>query len=168
MRRWFGVVLGFAAAITMLLWAIGHPKAAELAIGDSLAVGVAAAEHSTGYAKIGATPKEVVALIGRTPLRDLHGQVVVLSTGLSNDMDTEDYVPIQLEMLKAAGAKVILLGVGVTLQGSLEVNTYLKNWAMFYNIPYIDGWKDVHPKDYGVVLDNIRWFECVTYKTCGA
>lgn len=136
----------------------------ELAIGDSIAVGL----RLPGSAQVGIGPKAVFERIAMISPNDLYGTVVVLSTGLSNDPSGINYVPVMLAMLHAAGAHVIVLGVGVELKGSLELNMYLKAYAIHFGMPYIDGWQHVHPDNYRKLLENVRWFECVTYQICAA
>jgi hypothetical protein len=152
------------AIIVALSICISRAHSAELAIGDSIAVGL----QLPGTAKVGISPKEIVRRIGMTPLADLHGQIVVLSTGLSNDPKQSAYVLIQMKMLHAAGAKVILLGVGAAVKQSVEINKWLEAVADYNDIPFIDGWANIHPANYRVLLDNIRLVECQDYKICGA
>lgn len=163
MRR--GPILFVAAVTAWITFCLVFSRAhsAELAIGDSIAVGL----QLPGSAKVGIGPKEVVRRIGMTPLPELHDQVVVLSTGLSNNPAQSSYVLLQMKMLKAAGAKVVLLGVGATLPQSVKINQWLSDLADYYDVPFIDGWVDVHPADYRVLLENIRLVECQDYELCG-
>jgi hypothetical protein len=139
-------------------------QAAELAIGDSIAVGL----ELPGSAMIGIGPKEVVRRIGNIPLGQLYHRVVILSTGISNDPGQWAYVPLQLAMLKAAGAYVIVLGVGTDVPALAEFNDTLKAEALENDMAFVWGWPDVHPENYRILLDNIRRAECQAYKICPA
>lgn len=164
---YFGFVVGLIVGLLVGVIA-QQAHAAELAIGDSLAVGIAAESHETGYAKVGLSPKGVVDIIGRTPLNDLHGNIVILSTGYSNSpMERSTNVELELDMLQAAGAKVVILGVGIEVKGSLEINQWLQGQAKYRGWVYIDGWQRVHP-NYKKLRENIDMFECLAHWQCGA
>jgi hypothetical protein len=157
-------VLAYALALLWLALGPTPAHSAELAIGDSIAVGL----ELPGSAKVGIGPKEVVRRIGNTPLNQLYHRVVILSTGLSNDPSQWPYVPVQLAMLKAAGAYVIVLGVGSEVAGLAEFNDTLKAEALANDMAFVWGWPDVHPANYRVLLDNIRRAECQAFKVCAA
>ena len=84
------------------------------AVGDSLAKGlINVGMPGTAIEGIGAPA--VLSLIQGIPASALKGQTAVLSSGASNSPDVntvKQYVPQQIKALQAAGAKVILLGVG--------------------------------------------------------
>jgi hypothetical protein len=155
-------ILRASLLFSLLVPAQAH--SAELAIGDSIAVGLAL----PGSATVGIGPKEVVRRIGNTPLNQLYHRVVILSTGISNDPSQWAYVPLQLAMLKAAGAYVIVLGVGTDVPALTEFNDTLKAEALANDMAFVWGWPGVHPANYRVLLDNIRRAECQAYKVCSA
>jgi hypothetical protein len=151
----------YALAYTLLLCAPAY--AGEIAIGDSIAVGL----NLPGSAKVGIGPKEVVRRIAMTPLNALHNNIVILSTGLSNDPDAAN-AELELEMLHAVGARVVLLGVGIEIENSLVVNQWLKSIAVYNGWVYLDGWQKVHPDNYRVLHENIREYICMAHWECGA
>lgn len=160
------IILAWLAACLVGSACFGAPLAHEIAIGDSIAVGIATEMHSVGYAKVGNSPKAVLELLARVPLNDLHGNVVFLSTGLSNDPSQARYVQTMIDMLTAAGAKIIVLGVGEAIPGSAEINNWLADLCTQQKIGFAYGWEGVHPPDYGYVLNYLHRVECTHYKVC--
>jgi len=137
---------------------------AEIAIGDSIAVGLGL----PGSAEIGIGPKAVLQRIAATPLNHLYGKIVILSSGVSNNPADIDYVPVQIEALQAAGAHVVLLGVGSHVASLAPLNALLGSYAGAAGIPFIWGWPAVHPASYRVLLENLRQVECHFYQLCSA
>lgn len=166
MRTWRSYCIGaFVIGYLMLLLtaAFGSSLAKEIAIGDSLAVGL----NLRGEARVGASPKDIVEMIGNIPLERLRGQIVFLSSGILNDPNQGAYVNTELDMLKAAGAHVILIGV------SQKAPTALSLWigalAGSYNVPCVTGFESgdgIHPRSYSDVLKAGRQFECFFYRVC--
>lgn len=153
-------LLQILACLLCLNGAPAHSQ--ELAIGDSIAVGL----NLPGDAAVGRSPKAVVAALAMVPLEKLKGKVVILSTGLSNDPSQFEYVTLQLDMLRWAGAKVILLGVGDEVPRFVGLNRWLKAQAEAREILFVWGWPDVHPGDYKLLLKIIRRNECRVYRVC--
>lgn len=151
----------YALAIIFASYAPAYSQ--EIAVGDSLAVGL----ELPGDAKIGRSPAAVVTALSGIPLRLLHQRVVILSTGLSNDPSQMDEAKLQLDMLEATGSKVILLGVGVVVPGSFEINAWLKAEAEDRGWIFIWGWQGVHPQDYRRLLAAARAEECRYWRICG-
>lgn len=162
--KWLGAILVAAGFVLLMAVAAHSAEREEIAIGDSIAVGL----ELPGSAKVGLSPKAVVQRIAAMPVNDLYGHVVILSTGLSNDPKDFANVVLQLEMLRAAGAAVVLLGVGAEMKGSLEINQWLRAQAQSRDWVYIDGWQKVHPENYRALRDLIREYECHARWLCNA
>lgn len=135
----------------------------EIAIGDSIAVGLGL----PGSAKIGIGPEAVLERIRRAPY--VYGDVVILSTGLSNDPTaSDDLIAQQIVALQTNGAHVILLGVGEHVPNLWRLNEVLGAHAARAGIPFVYGWPEVHPPSYPALLRQVREVECNIYKVCGA
>jgi hypothetical protein len=132
----------------------------ELAIGDSLAVGLQDRCRLSGNGKIGRSPKSVLQVIETLPPGQLADATVILSSGASNDPDHADLALLQIASLKRAGAHVVLLGVGDGVRNYFAVNRELARIAAVTGIPFVYGWHGVHPPDYpsvlAVALDSAR------------
>jgi hypothetical protein len=149
-------------ALAYVLFLYGPAYSGEIAIGDSIAVGL----NLPGSAQVGISPKEVVRRIAMTPLNDLHNNIIILSTGLSNDPTDDANTDLELRMLAAVEAKhVVLLGVGVEVSNSMAINQWLKSIAEYNGWIYIDGWQKVHP-DYRALKANIAAYVCMAHWQC--
>jgi hypothetical protein len=141
-----------ASAFVALL-ALSRPVAGrELAIGDSLAVGLQDICKLEGNGRIGRRPATVLQVIEQLPPGQLSGATVILSSGASNDPDHADLAFLQIATLKRAGARVVLLGVGDGVRNYEAVNRQLIRIAAVTGIPFVYGWHGVHPPDYPAIL----------------
>jgi|SRR5579862_4598424 len=135
------------------LLALSGPVAGrELAIGDSLAVGLQGFCKLAGNGRIGRSPAAVLQVIEQLPPGQLAGATVILSSGASNDPLHADLALLQVVSLKRAGANVVLLGVGDGVKNYDAVNRQLIRIAAATGIPFVYGWHGVHPPDYPAVL----------------
>jgi hypothetical protein len=92
-------------------------------------------------------------MIQSLPPGQLAGATVILSSGASNDPEHADLALLQVAALKRAGAHVIvLLGVGDGVRNYAAVNRRLIRIAAATGIPFVYGWRGVHPTDYPAVL----------------
>lgn len=135
----------------------------ELAIGDSIAVGL----RLPSFAQVGIGPHAVFARIASLPPEALRGRVVVLSTGMSNNPADWKYVPWQLTALDAAGARVVVLGVGNEIDQATKINEWLGKLAKAHKMIFIHGWQAVHPESYAELLRYIHAAECNAWRICG-
>ena len=134
-------------------FALSGPVAGrELAIGDSLAVGLRDKCKLEGNGQIGRRPASVLQVIETLPPGQLAGATVILSSGASNDPEHADVALLQIAKLKLAGAHVVLLGVGDGIRNYQAVNRQLIRIAAVTGIPFVYGWHGVHPTDYPAVL----------------
>jgi hypothetical protein len=90
------------------------PPASKLAIGDSIAQGIATdSKTSTDLTKIGASPSAVLANITKADPATIKGKDITLSTGASNNPAQLALVEQQVKALKNAGAgNIKIMGVG--------------------------------------------------------
>ena len=149
------------ASALLALFALSAPAVArELAIGDSLAVGLQDKCGLAGNGQIGRRPAGVLQAIETLPPSQLAGATVILSSGASNDPGHADLALLQIAKLKRAGAHVVLLGVGDGVRNYPAVNRQLARIASITGIPFVYGWHGVHPPDYpsvlAVALDSAR------------
>jgi len=156
MRRTLGSVLAIASAFLALAAGAEPSIGRELAIGDSLAVGLQDECRLAGDGEVGRTPATVLQVIKGLPPEQLAGATVVLSSGASNDPDHADLALPQIAALKRAGARVVLLGVGDGVRNYKAVNRELIRIAAIMGIPFVYGWHGVHPPDYPAVLEVAR------------
>lgn len=133
--------MGAAAQAAPAAAALVTPAAGTYAaaLGDSIAVGLAAAGAGGGSyrddpafrrdlaidAVSGRTPAEVLAQIQGSDLSRWRGRNVLLSSGASNDPSQIGLVAQQIAALRTAGANPTLLGVGEGVQGYGQVNKQL-------------------------------------------
>jgi hypothetical protein len=137
----------------LVLFALSAPVVGrELAIGDSLAVGLQDKCRLGGNGQIGRRPAGVLQVIETFPPGQLAGATVILSSGASNDPEHADVALLQIARLKLAGAHVVLLGVGDGVRNYQAVNRLLIRIATVTGIPFVYGWHGVHPTDYPAVL----------------
>jgi peptidoglycan hydrolase-like protein with peptidoglycan-binding domain len=88
-------------------------EAKVIAVGDSLAVGVAGAGAINGGSRVGAPPSEVLTKIkDLVSSQDVNGAIVVVGTGVPNNPSQLNLVAAQLQLLVKAGATPVVLGVG--------------------------------------------------------
>ena len=133
--------------------AASAPRPFTQAIGDSIAAGVMGAAKLPGDAVGGRSTQQVLdAIIATDPVL-LKGQRIFLSSGASNSPDALDLVPQQLAAMKAAGADVVLSGVGSGVKNYQAVNAKLAEYAKAAGVPFsgeIPGTQGgrVHPRDY--------------------
>lgn len=140
-------------SVLLALLALSGPVAGrELAIGDSLAVGLHDICKLEGNGRIGRRPATVLQVIEQLPPGQLAGATVILSSGASNDPDHADLALLQIASLKRAGAHVVLLGVGDGVKNYDAVNRLLIRIAAITGIPFVYGWHGVHPPDYPAIL----------------
>lgn len=136
-----------------------------LAYGDSIAVGVRQAGGLAGNAVGGRTSDQVLAAL-QADAEKLRGRQIILSTGASNDLNTNlgfqpQNIRKQLDILKGVGAKVVVLGVGSGVRDFGRVNAQLAQIAGDYGAPFTGeleetGGGRVHPRDYGPVLEHAQ------------
>lgn len=123
-------------------------------IGDSVAEGTARAlGKPTDLTTVGANPQAVLNTINALP-QDMKGQSVVLSTGISNNLEQISLVEDQIKALRSRGANVTILGVG-SRADIAPMNQRLEeiakaNGATFSG-PLRSGADGVHPADYNEV-----------------
>lgn len=157
----------------------GSAMSSILAIGDSIAAGLAAAgrmgertsqagyggqgspsdRDDASYAAVyGRDPAQVLAAIKGLDPNAVRGKTVLLSSGVSNDPTQIALVTQQIDALKALGAKVELVGVGGSIPhaDASKINEQLRAIAASRNVPFggplstAEG--RVHPRDYGANL----------------
>lgn len=148
----------------------------DLAIGDSIAVGLndvmGLKPHGTPptttlggstIARVGISPSDVLANIKNLISHDanaLRGKVVALSGGVSNGPSQFKLVTSELQAIKNAGARAVLVGVSGSYHLSgftgKQLNAELMRIASAENIQFsgssVAGSDDVHPKSYHDVL----------------
>ena len=154
---------------------ITPPRGFDLAMGDSIAAGLAGAgrfaertssqagdRDDAGYSAVwGRSPKQVLGAIQGGNLGALRGRRIILSSGASNDPSQTALARDQIEALKAAGADVTLLGVGSGVKGYSDVNQSLYAIAADEGVPFAgelagtEGGR-VHPRDYNAVLQGLE------------
>jgi len=131
-------------------------SARELAIGDSIALGLQQQCQLEGNGQTGQTPARVLESIEAIPRFQLMGTTVILSSGASNDPDRADLAFLQIAALKRAGAHVVLLGVGEGVRNYDTINGMLAAIAQRMRVPFVYGWAGVHPTSYAAVLKVAR------------
>lgn len=157
-----------AIILPLLLFLPLSPLSAqEIVIGDSIACGIKDVGHLRGGCHIGASPLAVLHMVLSYPVELFQGQVVVLSSGTSNNSIQISLVSTMVDYLKDHGAHIILLGVGDRLPDSVGLNNTLKFYAESVDGIFVWGWQDVHPSSYGAVLRVIREQECKAWRICG-
>jgi hypothetical protein len=143
------VVLVLVAVFALLDPASGR----EIALGDSLAVGLQDRCNIPGNGQIGRSPASVLRMIQSLPPGQLTGATVILSSGASNDPEHTDLALLQIAALKRAGARIIvLLGVGDGVRNYAAVNRQLIRIAAATGAPFVYGWRGIHPPDYPAVF----------------
>ena len=138
----------------------------EIVIGDSIACGVKDAGHLQGGCHVGASPLAVLHMVLSYPVDLLSGQVVVLSSGVSNDPEQISFAGQAVAYLHDHGAHVVLLGVGNRLSDSVRLNDTLKFFSETADGVFVWGWQNVHPQNYNEVLSVIRREECLAWRIC--
>ena len=151
----------------LLLLPLSQLSAQEIVIGDSIACGVKDVGHLRGGCHIGASPLAVLHMVISYPMVGLADQVVVLSSGVSNNPAQVALVRYAVTYLRDHRAHVVLLGVGDRLPDSVGLNNALKFYAESVDGIFVWGWQDVHPGSYGEVLRVIREQECKAWRICG-
>ena len=157
------------AIILPLLLLLSGPANAdpEIAIGDSIALGLKEAGHLAGGAVVGAGPRAVAHMVGSYPTDLFKQAVVILSCGASNDTTQLGYCKEDVHYLTSLGAYVILLGVGDVIPKSQQVNDILLSYTNDYpNTLFVHGWFEVHPPSYPALLRFIREHECISWRIC--
>jgi murein DD-endopeptidase MepM/ murein hydrolase activator NlpD len=102
-------------------------SAPMLTIGDSIAQGVKDKTGSAGYAKSGASPKDVLQMMQS---QDMSGKLIRLSSGISNQPSDLATVRQQLQYAKSMGAKgVQLMGTSVDRSDLSPINSKLQALA---------------------------------------
>lgn len=128
-------------------------SAREIALGDLLAVGLQDRCKIPGNGQIGRSPASVLRMIELLPPGQLAGATVILSSGASNDPAHADLALLQIAALKRAGTHVVvLLGVGDGVRNYAAVNRQLIRIAAATGVPFVYGWRGVHPPDYPAVF----------------
>lgn len=117
------------------------PGGLDLAFGDSIAVqqirhGIGGREGPRGgnqaaaTAVVGDTPQQVLARIRATPAAQFAGKTIFLSPGTSNNPAQVAMVGQELDVLRQAGAKAVVVpGVGPGVPNQGAVNAQLKQIA---------------------------------------
>jgi hypothetical protein len=157
-----------AMALTFLLLLSGQANAqTEIAIGDSIAVGLKLSGQLKGGAVVGASPRMVAHMVGTYPADLFKQAVVILSCGASNDTTQLGYCKEDVHYLTSLGAYVVLLGVGDVIPNSQQVNDILLSYTNDYpNTLFVHGWFEVHPPSYPALLRFIREHECISWRIC--
>lgn len=130
----------------------------KLFIGDSVAIGLFMANSEDGayldekYAKVGASPKAILDKIRFIPESELTGTTVILSAGLLNNVTDTASVDLSIQVLKAKGAEVRLVGGPITSREPFSgVNDKLKEIAEKNDVVFLGSFESndgVHPKSY--------------------
>ena len=113
----------YALALILGLYAPAYCQ--EIGIGDSLAVGIIQAGGLEGIGRVGASPSAVYQMVRNYSAEGLRDAVVILSCGASNNPDQIEFCLKDMDVLKLAGARIVLLGVGSSLPNSVEINKLL-------------------------------------------
>jgi hypothetical protein len=134
------------------------------ALGDSNAVGLNKAAGTSGDAVGGRTPKEIYDSLSKH-FSDYADKTVALSSGANPphqgfDQGNLDYVRKTLQGLHAAGAKVVMMGVGSGVKDFMKINKGLADIAKGEGATFSGELADtlggrVHPRDYRNVLDQV-------------
>ena len=141
-------------------------RAQEIVIGDSIACGVKDVGHLRGGCHIGASPLAVLHMVLSYPVEIFRDQVVVISTGTSNNSAQVSLALQMVQYLCDHRARILLLGVGDRLPDSVGLNDTLKFYAESVDGIFVWGWQDVHPDNYAQVLTVIREHECTFWRIC--
>ena len=119
--------------------------------GDSIAVGYG--QDAPGRRRVGASPYEVLGYLQQDLAKDpsaFQGQLINLSTGVSNDPSDFTSIQKQLELLTKAGATVNLLGA--SKQRYSAQNQQLEDLSKKFGVNFLGGFEagsdQVHPLSY--------------------
>lgn len=142
MSKWFVL---FLVSVSISSYAIG---ANVLYVGDSLAEGYKVAKKGRGLTRVGASPQTVSTFLNRV---DLNNQLVVLSTGVSNDCKNLGTVSKNINYVSDRAKGFMLLG---TLKCNKQTQDWLKLTCMnlhncvYFPIEQLKSRDGVHPTRY--------------------
>ena len=119
--------------------------------GDSIAVGYG--QDAPGRRREGASPYEILGYLEQDLAKDpsaFQGQLINLSTGVSNNPSDFPSIQKQLELLTKAGASVNLLGASKQRYGAQ--NRQLEDLSKKFGVNFLGGFEagsdQVHPLSY--------------------
>lgn len=119
--------------------------------GDSIAVGYG--QDAPGRRREGASPYEILGYLQQELAKDpsvFQGQLINLSTGVSNNPSDFSSIRKQLELLTKAGAKVNVLGASKQRYGAQ--NQQLAGLSKDFGVNFLGGFEagpdKVHPLNY--------------------
>ena len=142
MSKWFVL---FLVSVSISSYATG---ADALFVGDSIAEGYKLAKKGTGLTRVGASPKMVNTFLNRV---DLKNQLVVLSTGVSNDCQDLGTVSKNINYVSDRAKGFMLLG---TLKCNKQTQDWLKLTCMnlhncvYFPVEQLKSRDGVHPARY--------------------
>lgn len=138
--------------LVFCLWGVSASTLASSSdvvyLGDSLAEGYKIAKKGRGITKVGASPKTVNTFLNQVDLRD---QLVVLSTGISNDCQDLGTVSKNIMHVSDRAKGFMLLG---TLKCNMQTQDWLKlkcanlHNCIYFPVEQLKSRDGVHPARY--------------------
>ena len=149
-----------ADSVTVSPSVVKLPAKIELAFGDSLAHGMLVSQSLSGDTKPGRMPHQILAAMQAYDPTKIAGKNVVLSSGAANNyFGVEKYLPLQIRLLKAAGARsIVVIGVSVDQKSldpkkvNAQISGICKREGAIYAGEITNTYDGIHPRSYNALF----------------